>query len=85
LEKGTFTTIDIPGDSGPQPTQLVGINNRGQMVGLLIDADGLIRGFLRGKKGAITLPDHPEATPPNGGGTGPLGINDRGQVVGIVR
>jgi hypothetical protein len=55
------------------------------MVGVLIDAGGVIRGFLRDKKGAITLPDHPDATPPPGGGTGPLGINDRGQIVGIVR
>ena len=36
------TSLD---DSGPQPTQIVGINNRGQMVGVLIDAGGVSGGF----------------------------------------
>jgi hypothetical protein len=59
LDRGIFSTIDVPDDSGTRPTQIIGINKRGQMVGLYIVADGIVQGFLMDKKGVITLIDHP--------------------------
>jgi hypothetical protein len=84
LDKGAFTTIDVPSDSGTRPTQIIGINNRGQMVGVYIDAGGIVQGFLMDKKGVVTAIDHPDASPPPFG-TVPFGINDRGQIVGSFR
>ena len=58
---GDYTTIDVPGAAA---TFLLGINNRGQMVGSYIDADGGYHGFLRDKRGAVTtLPEAPGADP----------------------
>jgi probable HAF family extracellular repeat protein len=89
LDSGTFTTIDVPDDSGPRPTQITGINNRGQMVGAFVDAQGMLHAFLRDERGAITEIDHPDATPPSGApspfGTSPFGINEQGQIVGGFR
>jgi probable HAF family extracellular repeat protein len=79
LTKGNFTTLVFPGAT---LTALFDINNRGQMVGTYVDAQGPTRGgFTHGlaidKDGVFTTIDVP----------GPLeteifGINDRGQMVG---
>jgi probable HAF family extracellular repeat protein len=39
----TFTTIDLPGAAW---THAIGINNRGQIVGLSVDNSGTFHGFL---------------------------------------
>jgi probable HAF family extracellular repeat protein len=80
-DDGDLTTIDLPGATA---TFVLGINNRGQMVGSYIDADGNYHGFLRDPNGAVTtLPDAPVADP-TAGGTQPASINDRGQIVGLA-
>ncbi len=80
-DDGEFTTIDVPGAAA---TGVFGINNRGQMVGSYIDADGGYHGFVRDRKGRITtLPEAPGADPLSGG-TQPLSINDLGQIVGLA-
>ena len=78
---GDFKTIDVP---GAVATFVLGINNRGQMVGSYIDAAGDYHGFLRHRRGAVTtLPEFPGADP-RMGGTQPGGINDRGRIVGLA-
>ena len=66
LEQGQFTTIDIPDESGARPTQVYDINNRGQMTSAFIDAQGVLKAFVRDKKGVVTEIAHPDATPPSG-------------------
>jgi uncharacterized membrane protein len=79
-DDGDFATIDVPGATA---TVVLGINNRGQMVGSYIDADGAYHGFLRARHGAITtLPEAPGADPTMGG-TQPASVNERGQIVGL--
>ena len=78
---GDFKTIDVLGAAA---TFLLGINNRGQMVGSYIDAAGDYHGFLRDRRGAVsTLPEFPGADP-RMGGTQPGAINDRGRIVGLA-
>jgi uncharacterized membrane protein len=69
----TFTQIDFPGAvlTGP-----LGINDRGQIVGVFVDTAGIGRGFLL-SDGIFT-----EITRPDGSPTMAIGINDRGQIVG---
>jgi uncharacterized membrane protein len=69
----TFTQFDVPGASDTAP---LGINDRGQIVGFLVDASGLLHGFLL-DRGVFTRIDVPGASQ-----TTALGINDRGQLVG---
>jgi uncharacterized membrane protein len=79
-DDGDFTTIDVPGAAA---TTVLGINDRGQMVGSYIDGEGRYHGFLRDRKGAVTtLPDAPGADPASGG-TQPASINEHGQIVGL--
>jgi hypothetical protein len=69
----TFTQFDVPGATS---TAAYDINDRGQIVGLLVDAAGVFHGFLL-DKGVFTRIDVPGASL-----TTALGINDRGQIVG---
>ena len=48
-ERGEFTTIDVP---GAVQTLAFGINNRGQVVGEYLDADGMFHGYPVGQ-GAV--------------------------------
>jgi uncharacterized membrane protein len=77
LEDGVFTTIDVPGASGPLETEILGINNQGQMVGTYRDGEDVIHGFLL-DDGVFTTIDHPDAVRE----TVLLGINNRGQILG---
>jgi uncharacterized membrane protein len=77
LEDGVFTTIDVPGPSGPLESEILGINNRGQMVGTYRDAEDVIHGFLL-DDGVFTTIDHPDAARE----TVLFGINNRGQILG---
>ncbi len=73
---GNFTTIDHP-DTVTSTGEPIGINNRSQIVGNYIDADGRDRSFLLDKHRFTTI-DVPGAL-----GSYAIKINDRGQIVGI--
>ena len=63
---------------GAAATAVLGVNDRGQMVGSYIDARGAYHGFLRDTNGAVTtLPEAPGADPASGG-TQPAALNERG-------
>jgi probable HAF family extracellular repeat protein len=78
LDRSRFTAFDTPGEGAQD---LVGINNRGQIVGGYKEdlSRGVAgcgqRGFLRDKHGRFARIDVP-------GVTGPIDINDHGQIVG---
>lgn len=84
LERGKFTKIHAP---GARETRPFGINNQGQIVGEYVDGEGALRGFLL-DDGAFTTIDAPAAPPPPGRPEFPqtdvFGINNRGQVTGLV-
>jgi uncharacterized membrane protein len=80
LDKGVFTTIDHP-DAVAETTALA-INNRGQIVGGYVDAEGTARSFLL-DDGVFTPIDHPDAASGPGAGTVARDINKRGQIVGL--
>jgi uncharacterized membrane protein len=69
----TFAQIDFP---GALATLAFDLNDRGQIVGSLGDAEGVTHGFLLGN-GEFTQIDLPV------GETNAFGINDRGQIVGL--
>jgi probable HAF family extracellular repeat protein len=71
--KGRFVDIDVPGS---QVTGPVKANDRGQVVGIYVDANDQLHGFLW-DDGDVEVIDIPGAE-----GTAPTGINDRGQMVG---
>jgi hypothetical protein len=60
-------------------TAPLGLNNRGQIVGVYVDGDGLRHGHLL-ERGRFTTIDVPGAVE-----TDAFGINDRGQIVGAYR
>jgi hypothetical protein len=70
----TFTTIDFPGASTTTPW---GINTRGDIVGLFVNADKSTHGFLL-SEGQYSQIDFPGAT-----GTELYGINPAGDLVGV--
>jgi uncharacterized membrane protein len=80
-DDGDFKTIDVPGAA---TTAVLGINDRGQMVGSYIDAEGAYHGFLRDPKGAVTTLPEASGADPASGGTQPASINERGQIVGLA-
>jgi probable HAF family extracellular repeat protein len=75
LDRGRFTAYDAPG--ARLETSATGINNRGQITGSVVDADGVYHGYLRDRRGRITGIDLRGAV-----ATAPAGINNRGQIVG---
>lgn len=70
---GEFTTVDPPDGN---INEVVGINNRGQLVGRYVDSQGGAHGFLKDQRGFSPI-DVPGAT-----ATSTFQINDRGQIVG---
>jgi uncharacterized membrane protein len=74
-ERGRFTTIQIP---GARQVQALGINDRGQIVGDYLAADGTTHGYLR-DHGQITTVDGPAGA----AGATVFDINDPGQMVGL--
>jgi probable HAF family extracellular repeat protein len=82
--QGVFTPIDAPANPPPPggtdlpQTQVFGINNLGQMAGLVSDADGP-RSFLL-DNGVFTMVDAPEAT----SRTFAFDVSDDGRVAGAI-
>jgi hypothetical protein len=74
-ERGRVTIIDPP-DTVYAPNAY-SINDRGQVVGVRIGADGHQIGFLRQNDGTYV-----DLDPPGASENKALGINDRGEVVG---
>ena len=70
----TFTTIDYPGAATTTPW---GINTRGDIVGLYVNADKSTHGFLL-TGGQYSTVDFPGAS-----GTEIYGLNAAGEVVGV--
>jgi probable HAF family extracellular repeat protein len=83
LANGVFTTIDAPDGTATWATD---IDDSGRIVGISFGA--IVRGFLRDTQGGFTPIDAPAAPPPPGRPqlptTQPVGLNNRGQIVGIV-
>jgi uncharacterized membrane protein len=71
--KGRFADVAVPGSLVTGPLR---INDRRQVVGLYVDVDGAVHGFLR-DDGHVETIDVPGAT-----ATVVLGINNHGQMVG---
>jgi hypothetical protein len=69
-----FKSIDFP---GAVETQVFGINSRGDIVGMFLDANGVTHNFLRhkGEFIAIAVPGAPETLAARG-------INSRGDIAG---
>jgi hypothetical protein len=86
FDQGVYRTFVVP---GAVVTNILGINNCGQMVDVFVDAQGMLHAFLRDERGTITEIDHPDAPPPSGApspfGISPFGINEQGQIVGAFR
>lgn len=76
---GSITTIDPPGAGA---TVVTDVDNRGRVVGAFADAgQTTISAFVREPDGRFTAIAHPDA---GFYGTLPQGINDAGQIAGIV-
>jgi hypothetical protein len=73
-EHGRYTTIHVP---GAVYTQATGINNRGEVVGDFLGADGVVRGY-RWERGRVTTIDPPAGA----AAVTVLDNNDSGQTVG---
>ena len=72
-----FTSIDDPAGL----TLATGINDSGTIVGLYLDASGVVRGFID-DAGVFTTVNHPSAANIPGAGTFIAGINNAGEIVG---
>jgi uncharacterized membrane protein len=74
-ERGKVTRIDVP---GAVLTVALDINNRAQVVGQYLDADGRVHGYLwdKGRFTTIDVPGAPLTTAE--------GLNNRGQIVGFT-
>jgi uncharacterized membrane protein len=84
-----FTTIDV-NLQGVSFTSARGINSAGEIVGTFIDGNGKVRGFLltgfQGNTPQFFGIDFPPSQSPTGTvqQTGTRGINDNGEIVGLV-
>jgi probable HAF family extracellular repeat protein len=71
---GRVTRFDVPGEGTELPQ---GLNDKGQIAGIYLDAAGVQTGFVRDRNGKITT------IALSAIGTKARDINDRGDVVGI--
>jgi hypothetical protein len=76
LDRGRYTTLEVPGAT--VETAASGINNRGQIVGVRLEADETFRGFVleRGRFRTFAAP--------GAAITFLADINNRGQIVGAT-
>jgi uncharacterized membrane protein len=75
LRDGRYTPLG--GVPGAAVAAHVNVNNRGQVVGFYLDAQGGVSAFVKDRRGRVTTFAVPGAS-----GTLAGGINDRGQVAG---
>jgi len=75
--KGDFTTFDAAPDA--VPTIAEGINNAGTIVGLYVDGNGDLHGFVRSRKGEFATVD---VDKPGASQTEINSINAKGEIVG---
>ncbi|MGH9214164.1 MAG: hypothetical protein ACRD2C_26365 [Acidimicrobiales bacterium] len=85
-DDGDFTTIDHPDagttvgpDSLGTGTQISGINDRGELLGLYADRSEVIREFVRNRRGRYTTIDPPGSF----ANEETVDINNRGEMVGF--
>jgi uncharacterized membrane protein len=77
LDDGELRTFTVPGAESGGPSD---INNRGDVVGPYTDAAGIQHGFRVDRRGCVVLVDYPG--PPRSKNEA-VGINDRGQIIGV--
>jgi uncharacterized membrane protein len=77
LDDGEFRSFTVPGAETGGPSD---INDRGDVVGPYTDAAGIQHGFQVDRRGCPVVVDYPG--PPRSKNEA-LGINDRGQIVGV--
>jgi probable HAF family extracellular repeat protein len=89
FERGVFTPIDHPGatttaaiPSGQAGTGTLGINDRGQVLGIYEGRDRMIRPFVRDRKGRFTTITRARSRP-LGEFDEYVDINNRGAIVGF--
>jgi uncharacterized membrane protein len=75
FRNGRFTPLG--GIRGATAVAHVNVNNRGQVVGFYMDDPGVIRSFVKDRRGRVTTFSVPGAQ-----ATFAAGINDRGQIAG---
>jgi uncharacterized membrane protein len=87
---GAFTAIDHPDaaripsiSGGLTGTDTLGINDRGQIVGMYEGRDRIIRHFVRDRKGRYTIIADPSGTSADRLSYETLDINNRGEIVGF--
>jgi uncharacterized membrane protein len=80
----TFTTIDAPGagTTTPEGTFATEATTNGNVVGYLIDANGVFHGFVRTSIGVFAIIDAPGADTIQNGGTLVTEMNTPGEAVG---
>ncbi len=79
-----FAVFDAPGagtDAG-QGTSPWGINEKGDIAGVVVDPMGVPHGFLRDRSGSFVSFDAPNATQRADQGTTARGINREGEIAG---
>jgi hypothetical protein len=88
-KRGVVRAIDHPDAAkiarlpdGITGTSTLGINDRGQILGVYERRDGVVRHFLRDRKGRFTIIDDPPGTSSDRLSYEALDINNRGEVVG---
>ena len=77
INTNTYNEVAIPGAADVTAT---GINNRGDISGFEVDAEGNTHAFLLGARGSLTTLDVPGATM-----TQAFGVNDNDEVVGVYQ
>ena len=83
--KPRFVKFDVPGAGTGygQGTIPIDINPAGEVTGTIIDANNALHGFVRDKRGEITVFDDPNAGTSSGQGTYSYAINAEGAVTGF--
>src|SRR5579872_3718973 len=80
LRQGKYTTLQVP---GARDTWATGVNDQGDVVGSYSDSKVAYHGFLW-HQGRYTTINHPRAGHFQWSGTMPQGINQHGDIVGVL-
>jgi uncharacterized membrane protein len=90
VERGVVTPIDHPDAAtiprtpdGQTGTGTLGINDRGQILGVYEGRDRVVRHFVRDRKGRFTVIDDPPGTSGDRLSYETVDINNRGEIVGF--